>query len=209
MSRRRRPLATALVVLGALVGSSCSIQPNATPRDVPAAQRRQFEAVDPSAGLARGLGRVFLASGSGDGTRLRAVPREDASGEPIIEALLDGPNEAELDADLRTLLPSDLDLISAGQNSSTFTIDIGDAILELTGAELRIAIAQLVFTASEIDGVLGVVILVDGQRREWPNGSGELRSTPLGVYDFPGLAETSQPRYPPVPSPQPDAAADG
>jgi hypothetical protein len=45
-----------------------------------------------------------------------------------------------------------------------------------------------------------VRIRVDGQTRDWPDGNGELQTRPLTVYDYPGLAESAQPPYPPVPS---------
>ena len=41
---------------------------------------------------------------------------------------------------------------------------------------------------------------VDGETRGWPDGSGELQESALTVYDYPGLAESSQPPYPAVPS---------
>jgi hypothetical protein len=58
-----------------------------------------------------------------------------------------------------------------------------------------------VFTANEIEGVRSVRLRVDGAAREWPNGRGELRTDALTVYDFPGLAESTQPPYPPIPTP--------
>ena len=83
--------------------------------------------------------------------------------------------------------------------------DMSGEILELAGSTLRDAVAQIVFTASELDGVRTVRILVDGQQHDWPDGTGRLQSRPLSVYDYPGLAESAQPPYPPVPSQQPDA----
>lgn len=193
------------VLVVAIVGlAACSIQPNATPRDVPAAQRPQLEP-RPDAGQAIGSGRVFLVVGGSDDGRLRSVPREAEPGAPIIQALLDGPNEGELDEGLQTALPTGLALNSARVVGNTFTIDVTDELLNLTSAQLRLAIAQLVFTASEIEGVLDVRILVDGVVRPWPSGRGTLSEAPLSPYDFPGLAETSQPRYPVVPSPRPAA----
>ncbi len=60
------------------------------------------------------------------------------------------------------------------------------------------------FTGNELDGVRSVRILVDGANQPWPDGSGELQDRPLTVYDYPGLAESAQPPYPPVPSENPD-----
>lgn len=199
-SRRSAALVAGLFGLVALGG--CSIQPNASPRDVPEAQRPQLDP-EPEAGRAIGSERVFLVVGGSDDSRLRSVPREAEPGTPIIQALLDGPNDGELDAGLQTALPPELELHSTRLAGNTFTIDLSDDLLNLTSAQLRLAIAQLVFTAGEIEGVLDVRILVDGEARPWPNGRNELRDGPLDVYSFPGLAETSQPRYPVIPSPRP------
>ena len=197
-SRNRLPrIGMALAVTLGVTG--CSIQPNSAPRDVPEAQRPQLE-TEPEAGQAIGAGRVFLLAGSSAETRLRSVPRE---AEPIIQSLLDGPNEGELDDGLQTALPSGLELRSTRSTATTMTIDLSDEILNLNSAQLRVAIAQLVFTASEIEGVNDVRILVEGTPRTWPDGRGTLRSSALSVYDFPDLAETSRPRFPPIPSPRP------
>lgn len=190
----------ALVVVLGVVG--CSIQPNSAPRDVPEAQRPQLDN-EPDAGQAIGTGRVFLVTGGSAEARLRSVPREAEPGAPIIQSLLDGPNEGELDDGLQTALPSGLELLSARSIGTTMTIDLSDEVLNLNSAQLRVAIAQLVFTASEIEGVDDVRILVEGTSRTWPDGRGTLRSSPLSVYDFPDVAETSQPRFPPIPSPRP------
>jgi len=184
---------------GAVAG--CAIQPNAAPRDIPLDQRPDLDLAGANAVPATGSGRVFLVTTETDAPRLHSVQREAAAGGAVITALVEGPNPGELDAGLDSALPSALTVLSTRQSAGTFTVDLSDEILELNSAELGLAIAQIVFTASEIDGVRAVGIQVDGSSREWPNGQGELRSEPLTVYDFPGLAESSQPHYPPVPSP--------
>ena len=65
----------------------------------------------------------------------------------------------------------------------------------------RRAIAQIVFTASEIPGVQSVLIRVDGATEEWPDGSGAQHRGPLTTYDFIGYAESAQPAFPVSPAP--------
>ena len=74
-------------------------------------------------------------------------------------------------------------------------------ILDLSGDQFVLAVAQLVVTASELDGVRSVRLRVDGEAQAFPDGAGELQSEPLTVYDFPGLVESAQPSYPAVPPP--------
>ena len=70
-----------------------------------------------------------------------------------------------------------------------------------SGEDLIDALAQLVFTSSELDGVRQVRILVDGTGQLWPVGDGTLSSQPLTVYDYPGRVATAQPDYPAIPTP--------
>ena len=63
--------------------------------------------------------------------------------------------------------------------------------------------AQIVFTATGIDGVQRVKILVEGQPQGWLRGDGTAQPVgePLTQYAYPELNPTSQPEYPPAPSP--------
>jgi spore germination protein GerM len=115
--------------------------------------------------------------------------------------LLAGPNQTEQSNQFRTAIPVGTELLDARRQGFVLRVDLSDAVLELSGQVLITAIAQIVFTASEIDGVRGVTILVAGADQQWPVGSGELTSTPLTVYDYPGLVPSSQPDYPAFPSP--------
>ena len=197
----RRGWGTTIVAVAVLVGTGCAIQPDSEPKDIPAAQRGQLEAPGAQPGQATGSGRVFLVStATGGESMLRSVLRNASEGEPLIAALLDGPNDDELDDGLASALPEALSLNSARLVAGTMIIDLSEEILELNSIELRLAIAQLVFTASEVEGVRSVRIRVAGAVQEWPNGRGELRAESLTVYDYPGIAESAQPAFPPTPS---------
>ncbi len=75
-------------------------------------------------------------------------------------------------------------------------------IFEATGATLVDALAQIVFTLSELTNVRGVRLQVEGADQEWPTGDGSLSDAPLTVFDFPERNPTSQPDYPAAPSPE-------
>lgn len=192
-----------VLVLGVLLAlTACSIQANADPRDIPEEQRSPLEAASGDAGPATGTGRVFLLRGAADAddVRLVSVQRPASAPEPVIAALLDGPNQAEVNAGLTTALPPELELRSVRQGAGTLFVDLSEEMLELASGDLRLAVAQIVYTAGELAAVNSVRLLVDGASREWPNGRGELQSDPLTVYDFPLLAESVQPAFPPVPA---------
>ncbi len=118
-----------------------------------------------------------------------------------MQELLKGPNEPGEDDGLTTALPRDLILRSARSGGGTLTVDVSSELLDEPAPQLRLAVAQIVFTASELEGVRAVRVRVDGKIRAWPDGEGELQHAALTVYDFPGLAESAQPRVPTDPEP--------
>ena len=79
-------------------------------------------------------------------------------------------------------------------------VDVSPEILELPQPTLELAVAQIVFTSSELAGVSDVRLRVDGQPQAWPDGRGELQTDAATVYDYPGLVESTQPSFPAVPS---------
>lgn len=191
------------VALMTLAG--CGIATDAEPRDIPLDQQRDLVRPGDDA-AAEGSGtRIYLidAAAPGQVPLLRGVGR-DVRPTPtaVLEALLDGPTDGELERRLRTAIPADTELRSARFSSrTTLTVDLTEPIFEATGAELVDAVSQLVFTASEVEGVQQVELRVDGELQEWPRGDGTLVDRPLTVFDFPGRVASSQPDFPAVVAP--------
>ena len=200
----RRLLAVAAVVL-ASTAAGCGIASDDGPRDIPAADQVELGlGGESNAGAAIGTARVYFLSPEvvGQAALLESVARDvDETPTALLQALLAGPNQTEQENQFRTALPAGTQLLDARRQGFVLRVDLSDAVLELSGQVLITAIAQIVFTASEIEGVRGVTIMVDGADQQWPVGSGELTSTPLTVYDYPGLVPSSQPDYPAFPSP--------
>lgn len=206
---RWRSLAIAVVTLLGVVASvgGCAIQADSEPRSVPDEHPARV-VLDPTGdgGEATGEGRIYLLAPEGSAQSLRTVLRDS---EQLIQTLVRGPNDEELSDGLTSDLPPTLEVRDVRFEGSALSIDLSADIDELQGGRLVLAVAQLVFTASEIPGAESVVILVEGERRSWPNGDGDLTSEPLTVYDFAGFAESSQPAYPVAPSPMPRAVSAG
>jgi hypothetical protein len=80
-------------------------------------------------------------------------------------------------------------------------IDLSADIADLSGDGLLLAVAQLVHTADRIDGIETVQLTVADERFPWPRSDGSTTTGLLRTYDFPGLAVSSQPAYPPSPNP--------
>ena len=197
----RRLLIIAAVALVTISG--CSIQPEASPNDLPAERADVFG--EPSTGdEAAGTNRVYLLAPTDPdaGQRLRSVQRDvPTTPSSVLASLFAGPNAAERAAQIDTAIPSDVELIAARPVGQVLTIDLNDAFNELTSEGLRLAVAQIVSTATDIGGVRAVQLRIDGENRLWPLGNGELTDRPLTKYDYPGLAESTQPAFPAIPSP--------
>jgi len=204
---RLAPLIAAAFLTAALV-TSCTVGTDRFVRDVPEEQRlpllTETAIVDPQGGD----GRIYLVASGETGLQrqLRSVQRDVRTTpdsllpEILLLLLLSGPSQSELDSRIVTAIPSGTELLSTRRSGSTLFIDISDQITELTGEALTLAVAQIVFTASEIPGVRAVRLRINGQDQAWPRGDGQSRQGDLRVFDYPGFAESSQPAYPAIPS---------
>ena len=197
----RRVVAMTLIALAAFTG--CSIQPEASPNDLPDERANVFG--EPATGdEAAGTNRIYLLAPPDVEApqRLRSVQRDvPTAADSVLESLFAGPNADERDAQLDTAIPADVELLDARPVGQVLTVDLNDVFDELTPDGLRLAVAQIVSTATDIDGVRSVQLRIDGEPRVWPLGKGELTDSPLTQYDYPGLVESSQPEFPAIPSP--------
>jgi Sporulation and spore germination len=199
--RSRRVVVLAAVVVGL---GGCGIGTDSAPRDVAPTERGLTANAASDGDDAGGTSRIYLVAPSeaGDPSLLRSTARDVAAGAgPLITSLLAGPNDEELASRLVTNIPQETQLLSARPSGDVLVVDVTPEITELSGELLVLAVAQIVFTATEIDGVRAVRLRVDGQDQLWPKGNGETRDGDLTVYDFPGLVQSAQPAYPAVPSP--------
>lgn len=194
----------ALVALLMVAATGCSIDAEATPRDIAAREQGDLQSTpDQAAGAATGSGRIYLLSPevAGQLRTLKSVARElGDSPTDAMRALFEGPNTDELKALLRTAIPPGTRLLDVTRNGSELIVNISSELQQLTGEALIDGVAQIVLTASEISGVSSASIAIDGVPQQWPAVSGELQSRPLTRYDFPGLVLSSQPDFPSVPS---------
>lgn len=186
-----------LVLSSILVG--CGLSPDAAPRAIPNAEQKDLVEVVAGAAGAAGTGRIYLERTDETGrSLLSAVPRQfDQDPTSILRSLVTGPTEVEQKTGLRSAIPQGTKVISARYVANDLVkVDVSSRIFDATGDDLVAAIAQIVLTLAEIDGVERVVIVVDGQPQEWPRGDGSLTTDPLTEFDYPGRAASSQPPYP-------------
>ena len=204
MTPARRSGLGCVLLAFVLVAGGCGIAPDSTPRDVAPAERDLTVNAVSDGDEAGGTSRIYLVAPSeaGDPSLLRSTSRDVPSGAtPLIKSLLAGPNDEELASRLVTNIPQETQLLSTDASGDVLFVDVSPEITELSGDLLVLAVAQIVFTAAEIEGVRAVRLRVNGQDQRWPKGDGETREGALTVYDFPGLVQSAQPAYPAVPSP--------
>lgn len=196
----QRLLAIALFASIAVTG--CGIREDPAPRAIPEEDRANFGEIA-TGDAAEGGSRIYLLSpvATDDLTQLRAVARDvSSSPKELLTSLIAGANPDENAAGLSSAIPSDLKIIEARTVGTRLTIDINEALNDLSDLGLRQALAQIVATAVEIDQVQLVRLRVNGENKNWPTGDGEVTDQPLSIYDYPGLLETSQPSFPALPS---------
>ena len=191
------------------MATSCSISAEDAPRNIAVGERDDLSVdFSQTAGAATGAGRIYLLSPEvlGQPRTLQSVARDVAdTPADAIRALFEGPNTQELQALLRSAIPSGTRLLDVSQNNGALVVNVSSELQQLTGEALIDGVAQIVLTASEITGVSAVSIAIEGVPQQWPAASGVLQSKPLTRYDFPGLVLSSQPAFPSVPSPGPPA----
>ena len=194
-----KPIRTALIAAALpIVLAACGIQTDSAPRELPEAERSLAIAGSSTGTDASGADRIYLVA-PGEERLLRSVPRDAALREDLINILLLGPNDDEIEAQFSSFIPPDTKLLSARSNGQILVLDLTSEISELTGQGLTQALAQIVYTATEIEGIEAVQLKVNGEDVAWPRPNGDTTTDPLRIYDYPGFVQTAQPAYPAVP----------
>ncbi len=186
------------VVAMALV-TGCGIRPDAAPRDIPIEDRSLPASPISAAGASGGDARIYLLTPT-EPRQVRSVTRSTGTRDDLLAALVAGPTDGELSLPLSSALPAELEVLSTRSVGSVLYVDLSSAIAELSGSGLTLAVAQIVFTATDIAGVDAVQLTVDGQRFPWPRPDGATTTGLLRPYDFPGYAVSAQPDYPVLPA---------
>lgn len=192
-----RDLRRVALVLVLATAAGCGIRPDPEPRAIDA-----DPVIDPNAGsgsAATGAERIYLVA-PGEQRLLRSVSRTARSAENLIETLLEGPNEAEIEAHWATQIPAATTLLSSDQQGSILYLDLTSDLTSLPAQVQPQALAQLVYTAAEVDGVEAIQITIDGESRALPTGNGQSTTSLLRTYDFPGFVQSVQPAYPALPT---------
>jgi len=140
--------------------------------------------------------RVYLVRGDRLHEVVRAAPNRSA--ESAIERLAAGPTRREVSQGLRTaLVPQPLTVTS--DDSGTVVLGATADFAGVSGADQLLAVAQLVWTLTDVPGVDRLNFTIDGRPIEVPTDSG-LRGDAVGRADYVSVEPTG-PSAEPAPSP--------
>ena len=114
--------------------------------------------------------------------------RAPASSGRLLSALIEGPTEAESEAGFRTAISSQARVRDVTTSAGVVTIELTDEFVEVAGQDQILALAQIVFTATETDATGAVRFRLAGEPVEVPRGDGTLTSAPLTRADYAALA---------------------
>jgi spore germination protein GerM len=181
------------VVAAALALTACGVPTDDTPqalsqRDVPF-NLLASDVVTTSTTFSSSptaLATIYLVVKEGDRDRLQAVDRlvpTPTTVEKVVRKLLGGPSDTEARRGLRTAISSGTTILSAPVASAIATIDLS-GVARGSNEEQIIAVAQMVFSATSLPGVVGVRFTLEGRPIEVPAGDGSLTQAPLGRANF-------------------------
>lgn len=175
-----------LGVAVAALAASCGVPVDDAPRRIASEDAPFVRDVAQSAGSGPVGVIVFLARES----RLFPAQRQVASTsvDDRLEALVAGETEAESSQGLRSAISRDAEVTHLGTRDGVAAVDLSPAFIGVAGEEQILAVAQIVFTATEAAGVSRVQFSLDGTTVAVPTEDGTLVDTPIGRDGFSGLA---------------------
>lgn len=191
--RTRVLVAMALAVVAS--AAACGVTKDSSPRVIDA-QNVPFDLLAPTANATTttipgqapiGDTTIFLADADGRLIAVRRKVEAPATLEKALAALLAGPGSDEADR-LHSAITTDTKLLHVrGPVDGLVTIDLSKQLLDVTGRQQILALAQVVYTATAYPGVDRVLFQFEGESREVPNGDGTLTATPLGRLSYRSL----------------------
>jgi spore germination protein GerM len=115
---------------------------------------------------------IFLVAPSQTVVAVRRDVQIPATLSQILGALLEGPTAAESSAGLESFLSATKVQVTATVSGGVATVNFSSNPVQVVGPNQTLAIAQVVYTATEQPGIAGVIIQIAGQPISVPTASG-------------------------------------
>jgi Sporulation and spore germination len=210
------PAALALALLGM---AGCGVPTSGEPETIPASEVPYgLASPTPTAPSGSSVQTMLAETGiylvtAEDVLVARGRELPPGSVEERLEALLGqlaaGPSDQDLADELSTALPPEVELHVTDVADGTAVIDIAGPVDAPSGADSRLAVAQIVLTATSVPDVQAVRLTREGDPVDAPLPDGELTSEPLTADQFapvltaPAPSPTPTSRATPTPTPTP------
>jgi spore germination protein GerM len=197
MKRRRlgprRSAVLGALALVALLGAACSIPTQGSPVSI-APSKVPFGLLNPNpptttTTLPKSLVPVkvfFLNSNANNQlTPADRVVASPALLSAILDDLIAGPSSSEQNIGLTTAIPINVAVLSATANGNIVTVNFNSAFSSIIGTATEQAVAQVVSTVANANGVgTGVIFEIDGVRTSVPIANGSQEPGPVYVLQF-------------------------
>ncbi|HUG32054.1 MAG TPA: GerMN domain-containing protein [Acidimicrobiia bacterium] len=102
----------------------------------------------------------------------------------VLGSLLEGVTEPEQRANLRTAIPPGTRSNEIAADGPVLRVDLSREFASVGGEEEIFAVAQIVLTATSIEGIDLVAFELDGVPTDVPVASGALSDDPVGAGDY-------------------------
>jgi len=127
--------------------------------------------------------------------------RSSATLTTVLEALLAGPTVLEEQKGLRTAFDGNVKLIKARLTPTVATVDFNQAFDQISGTELVLAVAQVVYTVTgKTSQNIGVQFEIAGQPKEVPTATGAEVPGPVHLQQYLTLTPGAPPSTTTAPS---------
>jgi spore germination protein GerM len=129
---------------------------------------------------------IYLVRFNEDGNRMSLLPvKRNIKAESPLKAtlneLIKGPNKTEKKKGLLTAIPDDLKIRNVQVIGRNAVLDFNSVIEENANGEILLTrIDQLVYTATQFEGIDSIIIKVNGKQKKFLGGDGLSVSGPIG-----------------------------
>lgn len=176
------PAAVALTLVVTTTG--CGLGTQKEPMAVPIAQLPSAQSSDGAqTGILTNRRRGLLYVARGDALEAVLFTLEQTTVTGRIRALL---SIDRLPAGLRTAIPAGTRLLGVERSGSVVTLVLSEELLRASDTEQQLAMAQLVYTATEVPDTAAIRVKVNGRIIALPDRNGRLVTRPLTRRDVDG-----------------------
>jgi hypothetical protein len=107
--------------------------------------------------------------------------------EIVVDSLLGPVTEPEQRSGLRTAIPRATEILAIDEDGATLHVDLSPEFAVVGGEEEVLAVAQIVMTATSIEGIELVAFQLEGVPTDVPVADGALSDDPVGAEDYASL----------------------